>query len=83
MGMKKINSCALAAIAVLLLKSKGAIDVHRLDAIISMLDNALDTKRKRHIAGGILMSASLLFGGLAITILTLKTEEDEREKYLE
>ena len=57
--------------------------MHKLDAIISMLDHALDSKRKRHIVGGILMSASLLFGGLALTIMTLKTEEDEREKYIE
>lgn len=27
---------------------------------ISMMDYILDTKRKRHIAGGILLSASLL-----------------------
>lgn len=48
-----------------------------------MLDYALNTKKKRHIAGGILMSVSLLFGGLAVTIMTLKTEEDYREQYIE
>ena len=32
----------------------------------------LDTKRKRHIAGGIMLSASLLFGGLALTVVTIK-----------
>ena len=57
--------------------------MNRLEAIISMLDYSLDTKRKRHITGGILLSMSLLFGGLAITIITLKTEEEEREKYIE
>lgn len=51
----------------------------RLEMIISMLDDALNTKKKRHIAGGILMSTSLLFGGLAITVITLKSEEDEDE----
>ena len=35
------------------------------------------SQRKRHIVGGILMSVSLLFGCLAITIITLKTEENE------
>jgi hypothetical protein len=55
----------------------------RLGEIISMLDHALNTRTKRHIAGGILMSISLLFGGLAITIITLKTEENESELYLE
>ena len=48
-----------------------------------MLDYALTTRKKRHIAGGILMSVSLLFGGLAITVITLRTEEeiDEPEDY--
>lgn len=55
----------------------------RLGEILSMLDYSLDTKAKRHIAGGVLMSISLLFGGLALTIITLKTEELESEKYLE
>ena len=44
-----------------------------------MLDETLDTRRKRHIAGGILISISLLFGGLAFTVMTLKTEEDNNE----
>lgn len=37
---------------------------------ISMVDYILDSKRKRHITGGILLSASLLFGGLALTVMT-------------
>lgn len=48
-----------------------------------MLDYSLNSKRKRHIAGGILMSVSLLFGGLAVTIMTIKTEDDDSERYLE
>lgn len=56
----------------------------RLEGFISMLDYSLNTRRKRHITGGVLMSISLLFGGLAITIMTIKhDEEDDREKYLE
>ena len=46
---------------------------------ISMVDHILDSKRKRHITGGILLSASLLFGGLALTVMTLKSEEEENE----
>jgi hypothetical protein len=49
--------------------------MERLEAILSMLDGSLGTRRKRHIAGGILISVSLLFGGLAFTVMTLKTEE--------
>lgn len=39
-----------------------------------LVDSALDTKRKRHIIGGTLLSASLFFGGLAFTVMSLKGE---------
>lgn len=56
----------------------------RLEGILSVLDYALNTKKKRHIAGGILMSVSMLFGGLALTILTVKIDEEEYEQvYIE
>ncbi len=45
-----------------------------LDEFVSAVDSMLDTKRKRHIIGGLLLSTSLMFGGLAITIMTIKTE---------
>ena len=48
-----------------------------------MVDHALNTKKKRHIAGGILVSVSLLFGGLAITVISLKNEEKQNERYIE
>ena len=43
--------------------------------IISMLDYVLDSPRKRHITGGLLLGASLLFGSLALTVFTLKNDE--------
>lgn len=49
------------------------------EALIMMLDDTLDTERKRHIVGGILLSVSLLFGGLALTTMTIKTEDDTDE----
>ena len=55
----------------------------RLEEILSMLDVSLDTKRRRHLAGGILISVSLLFSGLAITVMSLKMEERENEKRVE
>jgi hypothetical protein len=55
------------------------MNMDRLETILSMLDYSLDTKRKRHIAGGILMSVSLLFGGLAFTVMSLKTEDKKHE----
>lgn len=47
--------------------------IENLEAIISILDDTLDTKRKQHIVGGVLLSISLFFGGLAFTTMTLKT----------
>lgn len=57
---------------------EGAHKMENFEAIISMLDFTLDSKRKRHIAGGILLSVSMLFGGLALTAMTLRTEEDKQ-----
>lgn len=57
--------------------------MHKLEAIVSMLDRSFGTKQKRHIAGGILASLSLLFGGLALTIMTLKSEENNEPKCIE
>ena len=57
--------------------------MERLDAVLSMLDEILDTKKKRHLAGGVLLSVSLLFGGLAVTVLTLKSEDNYNEYQIE
>lgn len=43
-----------------------------LEGLVYSIDTMLDTKRKRHIVGGILLSAAFLFGGLAITTMTIK-----------
>lgn len=59
---------------------KGALNMDGFGNFISMLDFVLDTKRKRHITGGILLSASLLFGGLALTVMTINNEEDIDEQ---
>ena len=59
--------------------------MNRLEGVIASLEYLLNNKRKRHIMGGILMSASLLFAGLAFTVITLKPEEEQNndEQYLE
>lgn len=61
--------------------------MNRLEGVIASLEYLLSNKRKRHIMGGILMSASLLFAGLAFTVITLKTENleetDNEEQYIE
>lgn len=50
----------------------------RLEYTISILNDTLNTKKKRHLVGGVLMSISLLFGGLALTVMSLKMEEKEQ-----
>lgn len=59
--------------------------MERFERILAMLEYALNTKKKKHLAGGILLSTSLFLGSLAITVLTLKMEEnnDGQERYLE
>lgn len=57
--------------------------MYRFEEILLALDRSLDSKKRRHITGGVLLSISLLFGGVAVTIITLKTEENEDEIYLE
>lgn len=49
-----------------------------LESMFLFLDYLTDTKRKRHIVGGVLMSVSLFFGGLAFTMMTAK-EGDSNE----
>lgn len=49
-----------------------------IDNIVAMIDYMLNTQRKRHIVGGILISMSALRRGLAVTALTIK-QEDESE----
>lgn len=61
--------------------------MNRLENIMASIDYLLESKRKRHIIGGVLMSAALLFGGLAFTVVTLKTETEKEnnddEQYIE
>jgi hypothetical protein len=52
----------------------------RFDYIIAMLEQTLGTRAKRHIMGGALISISLLFGGLALTVMTLKTEDNDNNE---
>lgn len=53
--------------------------MERFEDFVSGLDYILNSDRKRHITGGILLSVSLLFGGLAITVMTIKKDEDEEK----
>ena len=43
-----------------------------IDNILNSIDYVLNTSKKRHIVGGVLLSASALLGGLALTIMTIR-----------
>lgn len=49
--------------------------MERFANLISMMDYVLDTRRKRHILSGVLLSSALLFGGLALTVISIKDEQ--------
>lgn len=48
-----------------------------LDNLLTTLDYILNSRRKRHIVGGILVSMSALFAGLAATVMTIKSEDND------
>lgn len=50
--------------------------IENFEKLIELFDYTLDSPRKKHIAGGVLLSISLLFGGLAFTTMTLKGESN-------
>ncbi len=54
-------------------------ETNNLDVVMDMLDCTVSTKRKKHIMGGILLSISMFFGGLAFTVMTIKSEEEYHE----
>lgn len=53
--------------------------MEHLEYLLSIVQFATDTKEKRHIVGGMLISVSLLFGGMAFTVMTMKDEEEDYE----
>jgi len=50
------------------------------ESLIAVLDITLDSKRKRHLVGGILLSVGMLFGGLAITAMTVEPEKEKKDE---
>ena len=54
--------------------------MERFNEMISILDFTLNTKKKRHIAGGILLSVSFMFAGFALTAMTLRVDEEDQNE---
>lgn len=48
--------------------------MYRLEELLDIAEFVTNTKQKRHIVGGVLMSFSILFGGLALTTFLIKEE---------
>ena len=51
--------------------------IENLEAILEAIGYSTNSPRKRHLVGGILLSMSFLFGGLAITIMTMKGDKND------
>ncbi len=51
----------------------------RAKRIMATLEHLVSTKKKRHIVGGVLLSASIFLGGLALTVMSTKVEENINE----
>ena len=50
-----------------------------IEEIVETVEATVATKKKRHIVGGVLLSVSLLFAGLAVTAITLRTEDNDEQ----
>ncbi len=53
--------------------------MEKIGKVLTIVDRLLDTNKRRHIVGGTLISVSLLFGGLAITVLSLGVDLSSAE----
>lgn len=48
--------------------------------LILTIEHLVSTKSKKHIVGGVLLSASIFLGGLALTVMSAKIEENNDEQ---
>lgn len=47
--------------------------------LVSTLEQLVSTRIKKHIVGGVLLSAAIFLGGLAVTAMSIKIKEDSNE----
>lgn len=55
-------------------------DLMKFKTMINVIDYILDDDKYRHLVGGALLSVSFLFGGLAITTMTVKEDKKDEQK---
>ena len=51
--------------------------IDKLGYFLDSVDSLLDTGRKRHLFGGLLMSLAFLCGSMAITVITTRDDKYE------
>lgn len=50
--------------------------MERIKRFVLTIEHLINTKRKKHIVGGLLLSLSIFLAGLALTVMTTKIEEE-------
>lgn len=56
--------------------------MERIEYILELIDYVLKSKYRRHVIGGALISVSLLFGGIAFTIMTIRMEDEKNGRHI-
>lgn len=51
--------------------------MERLEILLEFIEESLSTDERRRIVGGILLSVSLFFGSLAVTVIMIDKKEKE------
>ena len=62
---------------------KGYLHMEKWEENLSILDDILRSNKRRHITGGILISIALFFGGLAVTIITIKDDNESEDEVMD
>ena len=62
---------------------KGYLHMEKWEENLSILDHILPSNKRRHITGGILISIALFFGGLAVTVITIKDDNESEDEVMD
>mgnify|MGYP006889095388 FL=1 len=62
---------------------KGYLHMEKWEENLSILDDILRSNKRRHITGGILISIALFFGGLAVTVITIKDNNESEDEVMD
>ena len=62
---------------------KGYLHMEKWEENLSILDDILRSNKRRHITVGILISIALFFGGLAVTVITIKDDNESEDEVMD